>query len=116
MGLVVSNSGVRMAGLSQFVLEEPPLPYSFEPPSTGILAPVNQRAPSVSDQSLNGSFGRGVSKNRRVFEARITHPVRATREEMTMMFEPSPSTGRSCWTRKNGLRTFVAKIGRSVDF
>src|SRR5258705_219588 len=25
------------------------------------------------------------------------------------MFEPSPRTGRSCCTRKNGLRTFVAK-------
>jgi hypothetical protein len=29
-------------------------------------------------------------------------------EEITMMFEPSPRTGRSCCTRKNRLRTFFA--------
>src|SRR6266436_8912966 len=33
----------------------------------------------------------------------------APSEETTMTFEPSPRMGSSCCTRKNGLRTFVAK-------
>jgi len=43
------------------------------------------------------------------FPSGLPATVRAAAEEITTMFEPHQETGRSCCTRKNGLRTFVAK-------
>src|SRR5947209_13712104 len=63
----------------------------------------------VLNQSLNCSLSRGVGKDRRVFQTGLAPTVRAVAEETRTMFERSPRTRRSCCTKKNGLRTFVAK-------
>ena len=70
---------------------------------------LSENGGPVLDQSLDGSFRKCISKTEGFSKPGLPTTVRATAEEITMMFEPSPNTGRSCCTRKNGLRTFIAK-------
>src|SRR5260370_13529142 len=73
-------------------------------------APWPENGSPVFHKVFYCSLGCRVGKDRRLVQIGcVPTTARAPSDEITTMFEPSPRMGRSCCTRKNGLRTFVAK-------